>query len=127
MADLLEPTAPSPDSAADRRADDRRAGDRRGGPDRRGAFDRRSGLDRRKGAGRRRTDDRRSAEEGEMTEEQFVFVSAVNDYRKLNNCPFPTWTEVLDVVKYLGYRKVAGQGEHALTPDRPDEPDSSPG
>ena len=56
-----------------------------------------------------------------MTEEQFVFVSAINEYKKLNNCPLPTWTEVLDVVKYLGYRKVAEVGEFSLTPDREDE------
>ena len=96
---------------------ERRRGDRRARPDRRRSVtDRRSGLDRRKGAGRRRTDERRSAEEGEMTEEQFLFVSAINEYKKLNNCPFPTWTEVLDVVKYLGYRKVAEIGEFSLTP-----------
>lgn len=94
------------------------------GPDRRGTkpdrrhsvADRRSGLDRRKGAGRRRTDERRAAEEGEMSPEQFAFVQAINDYKKFNNAPFPTWTEVLDVIKYLGYRRVAEVGEFALTP-----------
>jgi hypothetical protein len=83
------------------------------GPDRRGkdrrhsGVDRRSGLDRRRGPGRRRSDDRRSAEEGEMTEEQFEFVLAIDEYKQVNNRPFPTWTEVLDVIKALGYRKVA--------------------
>ncbi|MCG3181052.1 MAG: hypothetical protein BIFFINMI_03420 [Phycisphaerae bacterium] len=101
---------------ADRRSQP--SGDRRAGEDRRrSVVDRRSGLDRRRGAGRRRTDERRSAEEGEMTEEQFVFIQALNQYKKLNNTPFPTWTEVLDVVKYLGYRKVAEVGEFSLTPD----------
>jgi len=66
-----------------------------------------TGLERRRGPGRRRTDDRRSAEEGEMTDEQFEFVMAVDTYKRLNNRPFPTWTEVLEVVKQLGYRKVA--------------------
>lgn len=82
---------------------DRRAGvDRRvidiGGP---------TGLERRRGPGRRRTDDRRSAEEGEMTDEQFEFVLAIDTYKRLNNRPFPTWTEVLEVIKQIGYRKVA--------------------
>jgi len=65
-----------------------------------------TGLERRRGPGRRRTDDRRSAEEGEMTDEQFEFVMAIDTYKRLNNRPFPTWTEVLEVVKQLGYRKV---------------------
>jgi len=82
--------------------------------DRRAGLDRRlvdlgspTGLERRRGPGRRRSDDRRSAEEGEMTDEQFEFVMAVDTYKRLNNRPFPTWTEVLEVVKQLGYRKVA--------------------
>lgn len=55
-----------------------------------------------------------------MTEEQFVFIHAINEYKKLNNTPFPTWTEVLDVIKYIGYRKVAEVGEYSLTPKRED-------
>ena len=76
------------------------------GPDRRGT-DRRSGLDRRRGPGIRRSEDRRSAEEGEMTPEQFEFLQAVNTYKQVNHRPFPTWTEVLDIITALGYRKVA--------------------
>jgi hypothetical protein len=82
--------------------------------DRRTGLDRRvldigapTGLERRRGPGRRRSDDRRSAEEGEMTDEQFEFVMAVDTYKRLNKRPFPSWTEVLEVVKQLGYRKVA--------------------
>ena len=74
---------------------------------RRSVVDRRGGLERRRGPGRRRSDDRRAAEEGEMTNEQFEFLQAVNEYKQVNKRPFPTWTEVLDVVKALGYRKVA--------------------
>jgi len=78
---------------------------------RRSVVDRRSGLDRRRGPGRRRSDGRRAAEEGEMTEEQFEFIVAVNEYKKVNKRPFPTWTEVLDIIKALGYRKVAERRE----------------
>ncbi len=85
----------------ERRTDERRKGDRRD------VIDRRTGLDRRRGPGRRRPDERRSAEEGEMTDEQFEFLMAVNEYKRVNKRPFPTWTEVLDVMKALGYRKVA--------------------
>jgi hypothetical protein len=79
------------------------------GPERRVNTDERredTGLERRRGPGRRRNDDRRSAEEGEMTPEQFEFVMAIQMYKKVNKRMFPTWTEVLEVVNQLGYRKV---------------------
>jgi hypothetical protein len=76
------------------------------GPERRTGFDRRTGLERRRGPGRRRSDDRRMAEEGEMSAEQFEFIMAIETYKKVNKRMFPTWTEVLEVVKQLGYRKV---------------------
>ena len=41
-----------------------------------------------------------------MTDEQFEFVLAVDTYKRLNNRPFPSWTEILEIVKQLGYRKV---------------------
>ena len=46
-----------------------------------------------------------------MTEEQFEFLKAVEEYKKLNKRAFPSWTEILDVVKALGYRKVSEPGE----------------
>lgn len=95
---------------------DRRAGlDRRqqnadeagyAGPERREAERRDTGLERRRGPGRRRSDDRKAAEEGEMTAEQFEFVMAVEMYKKVNKRLYPTWTEVLEVINQLGYRKV---------------------
>ena len=90
--------------------EDRRGGDRREG-DRRAVVDRRSGLDRRRGPGRRRSEERRSAEEGEMNPEQFEFIMAINEYKRVNRRPFPSWTEVLDVMKALGYRKVADRSD----------------
>ena len=91
--------------------EDRRARDDRRG----GVVDRRLGLDRRRGPGKRRSDDRRSAEEGQMSDEQFEFLMAINEYKKANARPFPTWTEVLEVIKALGYRKVAEPGPLAET------------
>lgn len=64
-----------------------------------------TGLERRRGAGRRRTDFTKSAEEGEMTSEQFHFLAAIDAFKKSNNKMFPTWTDVLEVVRLLGYRK----------------------
>src|SRR5579864_1248117 len=77
------------------------------GPERRAEEDRRAtGLERRRGPGRRLSDDRRAAEEGEMTAEQFEFVMAIEAYKKVNKRMYPTWTEVLEVFRQLGYRKV---------------------
>ncbi len=42
-----------------------------------------------------------------MTDEQFEFIAAINEYKRVNRRPFPSWTEVLDVMRALGYRKVA--------------------
>lgn len=94
----------------DSNQDEQRQEGRRGG-DRRSVVDRRLGLDRRRGPGRRRSDERRAAEEGEMNQEQFEFLMAIRKYQEINKRPFPTWTEVLDVIKALGYRKVAEPGE----------------
>jgi hypothetical protein len=75
------------------------------GPERRAA-EGESGLELHRGPGKRRAEDRRSAEEGEMTAEQFEFVKAIETYKKVNKRMYPTWTEVLDVLRQLGYRKV---------------------
>ena len=91
--------------------------ERRDGPDRRDTVvDRRSGLDRRalsqgtnlerrRGPGRRRTDFMKSAEEGEMTQEQFMFLMAIEAFKQVNGKTFPSWTDVLEVIRKLGYRK----------------------
>ena len=82
--------------------------ERRSGRDRRDSVvDRRLGLDRKRGPGRRLSDERKSAEEGQLSDEQFEFLQAINEYKQKNARPFPTWTEVLEVIKALGYRKVA--------------------
>lgn len=64
-----------------------------------------TGLERRRGAGRRLSDFTRSAEEGELTKEQFLFLMAIEAFKKGNDKAFPTWTDVLEVVRLLGYRK----------------------
>ena len=79
--------------------------DRRGGIDRRDLAESGTNLERRRGPGRRRTDFLRSAEEGEMTEEQFLFIRAIDTFKRVNGKTFPTWTDVLEVVRKLGYRK----------------------
>ena len=74
---------------------------------RQNVVDRRGSFDRHRGPGHRRTPERRAAEEGEMNEEQFEFLMAIDEYKRSNQRPFPTWTEVLEVIRAIGYRKVA--------------------
>ena len=47
----------------------------------------------------------KAAEEGEMTQEQFMFILAIDTFKRVNNKTFPTWTDVLEVIRKLGYRK----------------------
>lgn len=115
-ADKSERREPGPDrrlNVVDRRVGvDRRqktaAESKYLGPERRVA-DRRAdtGLERRRGPGRRLSDDRRAAEEGEMTAKQFEFVMAIETFKKVNKRLYPSWTEVLEVIEQLGYRKVS--------------------
>jgi hypothetical protein len=83
-----------------------------------------SALDRQRGPGKRRTEYRRDAEEGHMNEEQLEFIKAIDEYKRANQKPFPTWTEVLDLVLYLGYRKVAPIGEFALIKSKQGDADA---
>ena len=81
-------------------------GEERRGPERRKAeptsF---TGLDRRRGPGKRLSDYTRAAEEGELNPEQFLFIMAIEGFKTANNKVYPSWTDVLEVVRLLGYRK----------------------
>ncbi len=102
----------------DRRAEE--SNDRR-----RQNVDRRTGLDRRRGPGRRRGEVRRAAEEGELTDELLEFVMVVDEYKRINDRPYPTISEIFELVHYLGYRKVAERSEHINT--AAGSADNSPG
>ncbi len=65
----------------------------------------RTGLERKRGRGRRLSEFTKAAEEGEMTTEQFLFLMAIDAFKKGNDRMFPTWTDVLEVIRLLGYRK----------------------
>lgn len=88
---------------------DRRGDDRRAGADRRKrqvpvAVDRRRG-DRRTGERRRQIDP--TTCERDYDVEEIEFMKAIDEYKRDFCRPFPTWSEVLEVAKALGYRKVA--------------------
>jgi hypothetical protein len=99
-------TAPSADML---HAIDPRSGsvvDRRSGLDRRrGEAQDPTNLERRRGPGRRLSDFVRDAEEGEMNKEQFMFLMAIDAFKRVNGKTFPAWTDVLEIIRKLGYRK----------------------
>ena len=95
-----------------RKSENRRKSDRRKRGERRTGYDRRAGKDRRISTGRRAEDieEHRKVErrinEYPMSDEELVFIKAVNDYKQRYNKPFPTWSEILHILKALGYEKV---------------------
>lgn len=85
-----------------------------------------TGLERRRGRGRRLSDFHRSAEEGEMTQEQFMFLMAIDAFKKGNNVTFPAWSDVLEVIRLLGYRKVQPSAVNLGRAEDWTEPPESP-
>lgn len=102
------------DQSPERRteSDRRKSTNQRGESTRRAAIDRRSGLDRRRGPGRRRGEVRKQAEEGEISGDLLEFVMTVDEYKRINKRPYPTISELFEIVHYLGYRKVAERADH---------------
>jgi hypothetical protein len=85
--------------------------DRRGREDRRKrnipvAVERRSGKERRQQVGERRRQVDPTTCEKDYSDEEIVFMKAMDQYKRANRRPFPTWSEVLEVLRSLGYRKV---------------------
>jgi len=103
-----EKASPSDDVCiTDRRGNDRRGNDRR----KRQipvAIERRSGKDRRHGERRRQIDP--TTCERDYSEEEIAFMKAMDQYKRDNRRPFPTWSEMLEGLRALGYRKGAEPG-----------------
>jgi hypothetical protein len=99
----------SNDPLPDLAVTERRGGDRRTHSDRRKksipvAVERRSGKDRRNLVERRRQVDPTTCEK-DYSDEEITFMKAMDQYKRANRRPFPTWSEVLEVLRSLGYRK----------------------
>ena len=109
-------TSKSRNAAADEKKD------RRILPERRAAKERRSGTDRRKedqpvAIERRSGTERRTKEKGErrkverrineypLKDEVLEFINAINEFKSVNQKPFPTWSEIYEIFLGLGYRK----------------------
>src|SRR4051812_31220072 len=48
--------------------------------------------------------------EREYTDDEIAFMRAMDQYKRDNRRPFPTWSEVLEVLYSLGYRKIEAAG-----------------
>ena len=111
IADATGMTPPKPQNKEPERRSQDAPSDRR----KSSSSVRRTGMDRRRGPGRRRGEVRRAAEEGEITGELFEFIMAIDEYKRINDRPFQSWSEVFEIIQYLGYRKVAPRAEHINT------------
>jgi hypothetical protein len=50
---------------------------------------------------------------------QFEFIKAIETYKKVNHRLYPTWTEILEIVFQLGYRKVLARDIDMEVPEAP--------
>ncbi len=70
------------------------------------AVERREGERREKVIRRRQIDP--TTCEREYTDEEVLFMQALDEYKRKNGRMFPTCSEILEVIRELGYVKVAG-------------------
>jgi hypothetical protein len=57
------------------------------------------------------------------TDEEREFLQAIDRYKRAKRRPYPTWREVLNVLRGLGWRKVTPPGAAAPRPRKdPEEP-----
>lgn len=88
--------------------------------DRRNSSDRRSAKtnDSFAGPDRRKTERRRQIDpttcERDYSEGEVQFMTAMDEYKRRSGRQFPTWSEVLEVLHSLGYRKIAEPSEIEL-------------
>ena len=102
----------SPTTMADELTADRRARNRRIQPERRttetavppGGVERRAAT--RRKAERRRQIDPTTCER-DYSLDEVEFMRAMDEYKRKSGRQFPTWSEVLEVIRAIGYRKVA--------------------
>ena len=52
-----------------------------------------------------------------LSSEELQFIKAIEKYKSEHNKHFLSWTEVLKIVKELGYRKIPKRSKPASTPE----------
>src|SRR5262249_48692782 len=89
------------------------------------AMERRTGKDRRDEKGERRRQIDPTTCERDYTNEEIEFMKAMDQYKRDNRRPFPTWSEVLEVMRAFGYRKSGAQTQMpGLSTSMPPKADS---
>jgi hypothetical protein len=106
-----------PSIAASELTVDRRRNNRRGPGERRQPSPATTGSASHPGTEQRKTERRAKVErrrqidpttcERDYSEDQVEFMKAMDLYKRRSGRQFPTWSEVLEVLQNLGYRKVA--------------------
>ena len=91
---------------------ERRADKRRASPDRRtDELDTSFESDERRSTSRRKIERRRQIDpttcERDYSDDEIEFMTAMDEYKRRSARQFPTWSEVLEVIWSLGYRKTA--------------------
>ena len=94
---------------------DRRTVSRRMSGDRRREGVLGEGMIERRESPRRKVERRRQIDpttcERDYTDQEIEFMKAMDEYKRRSGRQFPTWSEVLEVIRNLGYRQVAEQTE----------------
>jgi hypothetical protein len=52
----------------------------------------------------------------DYTADEIAFMLAIDRYKRANNCPHPTWRQILQIARALGYRRVAAEEPLPLLP-----------
>lgn len=104
---MTKHTSANSELVVERRGTDRRNSAERRRPAVPAAF---TGVERRK-SDRRKVERRRQIDpttcERDYSADQVEFMKAMDLYKRRSGRQFPTWSEVLEVLENLGYRKVA--------------------
>ncbi|MEX2317936.1 MAG: hypothetical protein WD669_12335 [Pirellulales bacterium] len=81
-------------------------------------------LERRKKVNRRRQIDPTTCER-DYTDDEVEFMNAIDEYKHTSGRMFPTCSEVLEVLRGLGYLKMSAPQQAALQESRPSTPSSA--
>ncbi len=136
--DAAAADAGAKDEDGNPRGPDRRDGDERrkaqaaiDGPDRRLA-ERRTGLDRRMHkihyeALTQHPRPARNINDYPLSTDEVEFINAVNDYKSKFDRPFPTWSEILHILRTLGYERIHLPAHLTPAPDLAEGEEASAG
>lgn len=62
-----------------------------------------------------------------LSTDEVEFINAINDYKQKFDRPFPTWSEVLHILRTLGYLRDDAVPPPGVSPDAAFSPEGGPG